>query len=156
MHAQESAALPSNLITTLADVAAQKMQAAVNHHLYSTMTSAVVFAQKESRAQLVKHSATKFVVVFAKLRNIVLHHRNSINIPVNANALSSNCVQAHSNSIPKPASVSVLTLDITAQRHRSLTKPVVSVNVQIGQNNALTHHKSLMKTSANVGVPMLE
>ena len=156
VHIKEPVDLPLNLTTMLADVVAQKMQAAVHHHLYSTRTSANVFAHKESRAQLVKLSATKFVIVFAKLGNTVLHLRNLIKIPVNANALSSRCVQAHKNSINKPASVSVLTLVLAAESHKFLTQPAVSVNVQIGQSDAPTHRKSLMNICANVGVPMLE
>ena len=160
----------------LAGVVAQEMKTAVDHHLYSTVSCAGVYAHEGSHAQMAKYSVSDNVTAFVPPNDLAVHLSALIRkraaasvqtVPkdapsllkflthtlANASAPKYSTVLQTSNSIHVHAVVSVQNQDPHALTHRDLTANLVHVNVQTGQQN-VPLGKSLIIT--NAGVDALE
>ena len=120
----------------LAGVVAREMKTAVDHHLYSTVSCAGVYAHEGSIAQMAKYSVSDDVTVFVPPNILAVHLSASIQkhaavsaqtVPKDAPSLLSVSIQKHAavsaHTVPKDAP---FLLSASIQKHAAVSAQTVT------------------------------
>ena len=141
----------------LAGVVAREMKTAVDHHLYSTVSCAGVYAHEGSIAQMAKYSVSDDVTVFVPPNNLAVHLSASIqkHAAVSAQTVPKDAPFLLSASIQKHAAVSAQTVTKDAP---SLLKFLTHAlaNASAPKYSLVLETSNLIHVHAVVSVPTLD